>query len=91
MGLHLLVIKIAIGVYLSVGGGILVVAPMKRKKLTLKQLLAKVTKNNLHAEIDSDPCLAPLPLLSAIFWLDTANAGELGSDHNRPHGGKCHG
>ncbi len=33
--------------------GKLVITPVTKPKLTLKQLLAKVTKENLHHEVDS--------------------------------------
>ena len=38
---------------LSVSKGRLVAAPLRRKKATLKQLLAKVNNGNLHGEVDS--------------------------------------
>jgi antitoxin MazE len=38
---------------LSVSEGKLVAIPAGRRKVTLKQLLAKVTKRNLHDEVDS--------------------------------------
>ncbi len=38
---------------LSVSEGKLVVAPARRRKATLKALLAKVNKRNLHGEVDS--------------------------------------
>ncbi len=37
---------------LSVSDGKLVADPVRRKKFTLRQLLAKVSKKNLHAEVD---------------------------------------
>ena len=40
---------------LSVSQGKLVAAPVRKKKFTLKQLLAKVSKDNLHAEVDTGP------------------------------------
>ena len=40
---------------LSVSEGKLIVAPVQDKKTTLKRLLAKVHKGNLHREIDSGP------------------------------------
>jgi antitoxin MazE len=40
---------------LSVSEGKLVAAPTRRGKATLKQLLAKVTKRNLHGEVDTGP------------------------------------
>ena len=40
-------------VELALAGGRLVITPIARPKLTLKQLLAKVTKENLHHEIDT--------------------------------------
>ena len=42
-------------VNLSVSKGKLVVAPVRRRKTTLKRLLAKVNKHNLHGEVDSGP------------------------------------
>ena len=42
-------------VELSLAGGKLVITPVAKPKLTLKQLLAKVTKENLHHEIDTGP------------------------------------
>jgi antitoxin component of MazEF toxin-antitoxin module len=32
-----------------------VVAPLSQPKPTLKQLLAKITKDNLHSEVDTGP------------------------------------
>jgi len=40
-------------VEVSVSKGKLVVAPIRKKKMTLKQLLTKVHRGNLHGEIDS--------------------------------------
>lgn len=41
---------------LSVSEGKLVATPVqKKKKFTLKQLLAEVNKNNLHSEVDVGP------------------------------------
>ncbi|MBI3246149.1 MAG: AbrB/MazE/SpoVT family DNA-binding domain-containing protein [Deltaproteobacteria bacterium] len=40
---------------LSVSEGKLVVAPVPKKKVTLKQLLTKVHKGNLHNAIDFGP------------------------------------
>ncbi len=40
---------------LSVLEGKLVAAPVRKKKTTLRQLLAKVTKGNVHGEVDSGP------------------------------------
>lgn len=37
---------------LAVSGGKVVATPVKKKKLSLKQLLAEVNKKNLHAEVD---------------------------------------
>ena len=42
---------------LSVAEGKLVVAPVRKKKATLQQLLAKVHRSNLHGEIDSGPAV----------------------------------
>ena len=40
-------------VEVSLVNGKLVVAPVVEPKLTLKQLLAQVTENNLHHEVDT--------------------------------------
>lgn len=40
-------------VNLSVSEGTIVVVPLKRRKQNLRQLLEKVRKTNLHAEVDS--------------------------------------
>ncbi len=40
---------------LRITEGKLVVTPTKRKKVTLSQLLTKVTKSNLHEEVDTGP------------------------------------
>jgi len=40
---------------LSVSEGVILVAPLRRKKLSLQQLLAKVSKQNLHSEIRTGP------------------------------------
>ena len=40
-------------VELSMANGRLVITPIANPKLTLKQLLAKVTKENLHHEVDT--------------------------------------
>lgn len=40
-------------VEISLTDGKLVVTPVAKPKLTLKQLLAKVTKENLHRELDT--------------------------------------
>ena len=40
-------------VELSLADGKLVVTPVAKPKLTLKQLLARVTKENLHHEVDT--------------------------------------
>lgn len=37
---------------LSLKGGKLVVAPIMKRRFTLEQLLRKVTKDNLHREVD---------------------------------------
>ena len=39
-------------VEVSLADGKLVITPVTKPKLTLKQLLAKVTKENLHQEVD---------------------------------------
>ena len=38
---------------ISLADGKLVITPIAKPKLTLKQLLAKVTKENLHHEVDT--------------------------------------
>lgn len=40
---------------LSVSEGTIIAAPIRRKKVTLEQLLAKITARNLHAEVDTGP------------------------------------
>ena len=40
-------------VEVSLADGRLVVTPLARPKQTLKQLLAKITKENLHHEVDT--------------------------------------
>jgi antitoxin MazE len=40
-------------VEVSLADGKLVITPVAKPKLTLKQLLAKITKENLHHEIDT--------------------------------------
>ena len=42
-------------VELSLADGKLVITPVTEPKLNLKQLLAKVTKENLHYEVDTGP------------------------------------
>jgi antitoxin MazE len=42
---------------LAVSEGKVVATPVKKKKQSLKQLLAKVTRKNLHAEADSGPAV----------------------------------
>lgn len=42
-------------VELTVSEGKLVATPIRKKKTTLKQLLAKVSKANLHGEVDWGP------------------------------------
>ena len=37
--------------------GKLVITPLSQPKPTLKQLLAKITKDNLHNEVDTGPSL----------------------------------
>ena len=41
----------------SVLDGKLVAVPVRSKKFTLKQLLSKVKKNNLHGEVDFGPAV----------------------------------
>ncbi len=38
---------------LAVSGGKVVATPVKKSKLSLRQLLAQVNSKNLHAEVDS--------------------------------------
>jgi antitoxin MazE len=40
---------------LAVSDGKVVASPVAKRKLSLKQMLAKVTRKNLHAEVDSGP------------------------------------
>ena len=40
---------------LAVSEGRVVATPVEKRKQSLKQLLAKITRKNLHAEIDSGP------------------------------------
>ena len=42
-------------VEVSLAGGKLVITPVAKPKPTLKQLLSKVTEENLHHEIDTGP------------------------------------
>jgi len=42
-------------VEVSLADGKLVIAPVAQPKPTLKQLLAKITKDNLHSEVDTGP------------------------------------
>ncbi len=42
-------------VEVSLADGKLVVAPVTKSKLTLKQLLAQVTDENLHHEVETGP------------------------------------
>ena len=44
-------------VEMSLEDGGLVIRPVAEPKLTLKQLLAKVTKENLHHEVDTGPAV----------------------------------
>ncbi len=44
-------------VEISLADGKLVITPVAEPNLTLKQLLAKVTKDNLHHEIDTGPAI----------------------------------
>jgi len=44
-------------VEVSMANGKLVITPVTKPKLTLKQLLAKVTKENLHNEVDTSPAI----------------------------------
>lgn len=44
-------------VEVSLADGKLIVTPVVEPKLTLKQLLAKVTKENLHHEVDTGPVM----------------------------------
>jgi antitoxin MazE len=40
---------------LAVSEGKVVATPVEKKKQSLKQLLAKITRKNLHAEVDCGP------------------------------------
>jgi len=42
---------------LAVSEGMVVATPVKKRKWSLKQLLARVNKKNLHAEADFGPSL----------------------------------
>jgi antitoxin MazE len=44
-------------VELSLANGKLVITPIAKPKLPLKQLLAKVTTENLHHEVDTGPAM----------------------------------
>ena len=44
-------------VEVSLADGKLIITPVTKPKLTLKQLLAKVTKENLHNEVDTSPAI----------------------------------
>lgn len=44
-------------VEVSLADGKLIITPVAKPKLTLKQLLARVTKENLHREVDSGPAI----------------------------------
>jgi antitoxin MazE len=44
-------------VEISLADGKLVITPVAEPKLTLKQLLARVTKGNLHHEVDTGPAV----------------------------------
>ena len=44
-------------VEVSLANGKLVITPIAKPKLSLKQLLAKVTKENMHHEIDTGPAM----------------------------------
>jgi antitoxin MazE len=44
-------------VEISLADGKLIIAPAAKPKLTLKQLLSKVTEENLHHEVDTGPAV----------------------------------
>jgi len=44
-------------VEVSLANGKLVITPIAKPKLSLKQLLAKVTKENMHHESDTGPAM----------------------------------
>jgi len=44
-------------VEISLADGKLIIAPVAKPKLTLKQLLSKVTEENLHHEVDTGPAV----------------------------------
>lgn len=41
----------------SLADGKLVITPVAKPKLTLKQLLSKVTEGNMHREVDTGPII----------------------------------
>ena len=48
-------LQIETSVEVSLSNGKLIITPVAKSKPTLKQLLAKVTKENLHHEMDTGP------------------------------------
>ena len=44
-------------VEISLADGELIIRPVPESRLTLRQLLAKVTKDNLHHEVDTGPAV----------------------------------
>jgi antitoxin MazE len=48
-------------VEVSLANGKLLVTPIAESKMSLKQLLAKVTKDNMHHEIDTGPAIGNEP------------------------------
>ena len=44
-------------VEVSLDDGRLVITPLTKQKLSLEQLLAKVTEDNLHHEVDTGPAV----------------------------------
>jgi len=44
-------------VEVSLADGKLVIAPLSQPKPTLKQLLARITKDNLHGEVETGPAV----------------------------------
>ena len=46
-------------VEMSLRDGKLIVVPVDKPKFTLKELLAKVTEENLHDEVDTGPAVPP--------------------------------
>jgi antitoxin component of MazEF toxin-antitoxin module len=54
----------------AVSEGKVVATPVQKRKLSLKQLLAKVNKKNLHEEIDFGQSMGSEKVASASVWTD---------------------